>query len=990
MAGEPLEAELVLDTAGALASIETVKGALDDAVSSAGDISIGGDSGGTTAAASSIRDVGNAASEASGPTRSLEDNMKGVEGAALLATGEVGGMRTVVQGFGAAAIPAVAGSLALAGGIGQIAQKGIAGAAATQRFNTIVGHMADQVKKVQVGNLNTDLDSLALKLGTVPSKLENSNASLFQFAKNAGSSDQAAAKFANNITALAARSVALNPALGDVSDVADQMSVRLARGGIFASRLGVSLSAAEVNARALGDTGKTTATDLTTYEKSAAAAEIATERYGSSLDQTITKGSKNAAIEQKRFSATLDDVLEKIGKPLVAPLFSLIEKSLPAVEALGQILATLGVAVLPTVASAAGAVAVPLTALADVITFLRPIIAPLIDAWLAYVAVTKLILPASALAMDGFQLLQAGATGVFADVTNMSEAEILGTTTTADLGITATTAGEQIALFGTEAAGTVEQLSLLDGAAAGATGALGALGAESVVAGEGMAGLGVAGEEAAAGGGLAGAGLGRAAAGATIAAIGFTQIGKSTTGTVTGLLGMAAGGALVGSAFGPMGTVIGGATGLVVGLGKAMFSGGESVDEYRKKFTDLASTIDAASAKVAASSFIDKLGDTDKIGLFTGNVHAATDEIQALATASPAAGQKIYQAFLTGAAGVALTGAQLDALREAEAKGESAFAKTNQEKSKSASIDQQVASGAAGATGAIKAQTAAVESNAKAWSDSTQAVLAQISADLTLQDALAKIPDDITNYNKALQQYGFFSAQASAADRQFLTDALAASKAAGDKAVADAGGAAAAGAAAAGTQAQIQQLISLAGTLSPSSPLRQQLIQYVAKLEEIPADKATTITLDAEQAILQAQGLASALGDVVTQATQAGVSLGHIPGATTGFFTSGGGAPAAKGGKPGAAEGGKVYPGITYAVGERGRPELFTPSVAGTITPTFGSALPSGGTGNLIQMTMQFIVQGHVYGDSHLQEIVGAAFDAHGNEVERAIAAGTR
>src|SRR6516164_495120 len=129
---DPLEAELVLDTSSAMAQIDELGSSLSDALNQAGS-----DAGGAALdqTANSMDQVSESAKSASESSSNLGSSLKGVEGAALLATGHVGGMRTVVQGFGAAAIPAVAGSLALASGMGELVQKGIEGQAATQRFD---------------------------------------------------------------------------------------------------------------------------------------------------------------------------------------------------------------------------------------------------------------------------------------------------------------------------------------------------------------------------------------------------------------------------------------------------------------------------------------------------------------------------------------------------------------------------------------------------------------------------------------------------------------------------------------------------------------------------------------------------------------------------------------------------------------------------------------------------------------------------------------
>lgn len=268
---------------------------------------------------------------------------------------------------------------------------GIEGASADQRFNATLGDMADKVSRVQVGNLSTSLHDLSLKMGTVPSATDNAAASIYQMGINAGLTKEQAAKTTDQVAALAARSVALKPSLGDVSTVMEQLGLRLSRGGIAAQRLNISLDSNAISLRAMSDTGKTAVKDLQPFEKTVAAAELATEKYGGTLDQVITKGSKNAEITQRRLNATMQNTLEQFGKPLVAPFFDLVQVSLPLVQSLADILSTLGQAVFPTVTFAAKALQPPLQVLNDVIQALGPAIAPMIDAWLAYKTATAAV-----------------------------------------------------------------------------------------------------------------------------------------------------------------------------------------------------------------------------------------------------------------------------------------------------------------------------------------------------------------------------------------------------------------------------------------------------------------------------------------------------------------------------------------------------------------------------------------------------------------------
>lgn len=273
-------------------------------------------------------------------------------GLAGAAAGDVGSLGGAASSFGGTAAGVVGVAGALGAGIGLIGNAGIESLGALQRFDATLGQFAGSVENVNVGSLKGDLDDLAVSLGTDDEAMRQASATNFQFAKNSGASGEASSRFTSEINALALRAVALNPALGSAADVAETMSARLARGGRFAASFGLSLTAAEINARALADTGKTVASDLTLYEKSAAAAAIATDRYGASLAGDIKTGTENAVIQQRRLGEEINNVIEKAGRKIAIPLLDLIEAGIPVVAAFAEALGTLGESALPLISSA--------------------------------------------------------------------------------------------------------------------------------------------------------------------------------------------------------------------------------------------------------------------------------------------------------------------------------------------------------------------------------------------------------------------------------------------------------------------------------------------------------------------------------------------------------------------------------------------------------------------------------------------------------------
>lgn len=323
---------------------------------------------------SSIDSAGSSASGAQEKVSGLGLSTGQLAGVAGLAVGEVGGLREASSLLGERTAIATTGALGLAAGIGELYHQGIQAVSAEERFNLVLGETAALVESVHVGDLNTDLFTLTQRMGATDAATRNAAATVFQFSLNAGASRQEAAHFTDDLFALASRAVALKPSLGDVTDVAASMEVGLGRARSAAQQYGISISQAEINTRAMEDTGKTSASTLTAYEKSVAGAEIALERYGGTLKSTIDEGSQNAAIEQRRLTASFEDFLASAGKPLVAPALDLIKEAIPVGKDLASALSDIAT------------VAIPL--LSGALTILGPAIEPVVVGFFALKAAT--------------------------------------------------------------------------------------------------------------------------------------------------------------------------------------------------------------------------------------------------------------------------------------------------------------------------------------------------------------------------------------------------------------------------------------------------------------------------------------------------------------------------------------------------------------------------------------------------------------------------
>ncbi len=353
----PIEA----DTAPAEAAVSDL---IEEVEANAAQITVEADTGGSEADVDSLNDslveTSQSGAQASSALDTTASSATILGGVGAVASGQLGGVVRVFNGMGPAGAKAAGAFGGVAAAAGILISQGIGAIATAQRFEAVVGDMADELDRVEVGSLRRDLDDLAISLGSDDEALREASASLFQFGLNSGTSRGEAAEFTEQIDALAARAVALDPRLGSVGGTAEQLGTRIARGGRATEAFGLSLSVAEIQTRALANTGKEAAEDLTIFERAQAAAQIAVERYGGSLERVVTKGSENAIITQRRLREEINNVLETAGQPLVVPAFEVLEAGTPIVEELAETVSDLAVAALPALETALDILVPPL------------------------------------------------------------------------------------------------------------------------------------------------------------------------------------------------------------------------------------------------------------------------------------------------------------------------------------------------------------------------------------------------------------------------------------------------------------------------------------------------------------------------------------------------------------------------------------------------------------------------------------------------------
>ncbi len=341
----PVDVPVDADTAPAEAAIANLP-----SIVPAIDIPVEAD---TTAANEQIADLGNTATAASDGVAGLQGSVTGL-GAVVGVT--EGSVKELVSGIGElggeSTAVAAGGVLALGAATAGFFEEGLNAVSAAQRFDLVLGDMGNKIKEINVNGLTTSVEDLGIKFGSTASEMENVNSKLFQNAINAGISKDKAVEFAQQIETLSARAISLNPQLGTLADVSSNLGDKLARGGRFAALYGIQLTAGEIATRALSDTGKKAAADLTIVEKSIAGAELASEKYGKTLAGTVAEGQKNAAVQAESLKASFKEAIEQIGVPIVAPVLDLIREAEPDAVLIAKSLGELGRDVIPVLTGA--------------------------------------------------------------------------------------------------------------------------------------------------------------------------------------------------------------------------------------------------------------------------------------------------------------------------------------------------------------------------------------------------------------------------------------------------------------------------------------------------------------------------------------------------------------------------------------------------------------------------------------------------------------
>jgi hypothetical protein len=293
-----------------------------------------GVSGAGQEATDSLAGVGTQAVNAAGGLDTAGNAATITSGAVAVLGGNFGGLISKMGPYGAAIVGAAAVTHVFVGSALEAQE-------VTARFTDTFGALAPAVEQIDIGGLNISIADLAVKVGASDDALRSAVTSFAQLGIAGGATQDEVAGTAEQLVALSAAVSVLKPELGSADEIIGGLTNSLARGGRTLAQYGITLSAAEIETRALANTGKSATSELTQYEKATAGAQLASEKYGNTLGTTVEKGSKATSVMLRSLRTEIGETIEGLGAPLIEPVLALFRAAAPAI---GGIVKIIGVA----------------------------------------------------------------------------------------------------------------------------------------------------------------------------------------------------------------------------------------------------------------------------------------------------------------------------------------------------------------------------------------------------------------------------------------------------------------------------------------------------------------------------------------------------------------------------------------------------------------------------------------------------------------------
>lgn len=283
-----------VDTAQAQSAIDDLSGSLDGA-GAAGEAASGGLASAAVAGAALNKTFGNAG-----------------------ALGKAGTFITALGPAGAAAAAGIGAATAASGFLYGAAFEAVA---VTQQWENSLGDLGARIMDLEGGatGFSGTLASLAQDVGSSDEAVLLATQRYVSFQQAAGLADDEIVENTQNLAALAAQIRVNNPALGTMDQIITALSRGLQRGGPRMQAYGLALNATDIEARALSNSGKTLAAELTNADKSAAGLDLAMQQLAPSQAK-VTEGMENVAVKSDRAGEKFGDALEVLGEATVEPI----------------------------------------------------------------------------------------------------------------------------------------------------------------------------------------------------------------------------------------------------------------------------------------------------------------------------------------------------------------------------------------------------------------------------------------------------------------------------------------------------------------------------------------------------------------------------------------------------------------------------------------------------------------------------------------------
>lgn len=192
--------------------------------------------------------------------------------------------------------------------------------------------------------LREDMDELRLAMGLSEVEFQGMATNLGQVATGTGQTREEAALFSAELITMAGDIAAFNGDVGESEGVLNKMAAALRGEFDPLEAVGVVLKQADVNQRAMSNSGKTLESDLTALEKQMATLELITESLGDESG-ALAEQFGSTAVKANEAEARLEDLQAEAGEALI-PLkemwVDLQLKLIPALSDLGGALNTVG------------------------------------------------------------------------------------------------------------------------------------------------------------------------------------------------------------------------------------------------------------------------------------------------------------------------------------------------------------------------------------------------------------------------------------------------------------------------------------------------------------------------------------------------------------------------------------------------------------------------------------------------------------------------